>query len=422
MEESSVLHKISVVTPVFGRDDCFKTIEFLRKQPYWGQLHFIIVDNGNKPELSAKLKSLASDEIDVISYERNLGGSGAYIGGVEHAMMRHQESDFIWLLDDDAEVNAETLPKLYEVMREKLDAGIKVAGIVSTIVSRQRHGEIVESGALYRPGRKVYLFNHQKIIDTIEEETHECTYGAAASMLITKKCVAECGFFENLFLHEDDIEWGYRVTHVYGFHMFGTTKSYVVHPEFQGISKSGAWVTYYNARNVLWVCRKYSKLATLKRTLEHFMRRFYLSLHGDKVLIPLLKLAYHDYKRNILKLRSELPTYILPSELDEELVAQKPGTVVYVGLGAECLDYVHTKLPDSKIKTVVYERKNMMQGVKQILILLDHIKAQLYVWFHPGVPVIYDYIFARHKVIPLFGGRKHYTDIVTVMNSKLKIS
>ena len=69
--------KQPVVIPVYGREDVFATVALLRAQSYANTLRFVIVNNGNKAELSARLKALEGADCHVISFSGNRGGSAA---------------------------------------------------------------------------------------------------------------------------------------------------------------------------------------------------------------------------------------------------------------------------------------------------------------------------------------------------------
>ena len=49
---------VPVIIPVYGRDDVFATVEMLRAQAYAAAIRFIVIDNGNGPELAAENDAL----------------------------------------------------------------------------------------------------------------------------------------------------------------------------------------------------------------------------------------------------------------------------------------------------------------------------------------------------------------------------
>ena len=142
---------VPVVIPVFGREDVFETVARLRSQGYAAGLRFVIVDNGNEPTLSARLAALAGMDCHIVRFEANRGGSAAYIAGMDFARRNYPESSYVWLLDDDAKPNAETLPSLVETMDRLVAENPRTASVGSTVVSAKDPDRIVECGASFSP-------------------------------------------------------------------------------------------------------------------------------------------------------------------------------------------------------------------------------------------------------------------------------
>jgi len=406
---------VSVVIPVFGREEVFANVKRLLAQPYANRLKLVVVDNGNPPELSAKLKALGERGVEVVSLPENRGGSGAYIAGVEYAMRNHPATDLIWLLDDDAEPEERTLPELVETWSARGGSASRVGAVVSTILSRQRPGTVVETGADVRPGFPVQRRNNGLDVRELPEESFEVTYGAATSLLVSKDCIRACGFFENVFIHFDDIEWGYRVTQKCGWKIFAASRSRVVHPEFTGVSKSGAWLSYYDTRNTLWFCGKYDKKRL--RVLLHRLavHRVLLFLHGDTVLRPYLALALRDFRSGRLRLRGELPRLSLPADIDAAALDSKGGTVALLCWGRRAEMAVRSRLPNCRVRALVYDEAPG-RGFAAVCrkFFFRHLALQFFVWTHPWVPVLYDYAFVRHRMLPLVFAKKIPVDLETL--------
>ena len=308
MKMSDIQEPVSIIIPVFMRRDIFATMRFLHQQDYFPFLRIIVIDNGNPPELSEELKKLESANCHVIRFSKNCGGAGAYIAGVNHAMQAHAETRSVWLLDDDAEINSRTLPALLETLKRKQEENEPVAGVGSTIISRQHPGVIIETGVKFHPRKrhKYTPINGGKALSDIKTpEIHSVDYCAATSLLITKDAVKKYGFFADVFLHGDDIEWGYRVTHRYGGTLYAITDSNVIHPEFN-ISKSGNWIRYYDVRNLFWLLSLYDKTALYLEIFFRICEIIYYSLHGDYIYPKLYIMAYKDFRKCKLRHREEI--------------------------------------------------------------------------------------------------------------------
>jgi GT2 family glycosyltransferase len=297
---------IPVVIPVYGREDVFPTMALLRSQEYVGSLRFIVVDNGNGPELSARLAALAGDDCRIVRFEENRGGSAAYIAGMDFARKNYPESPYVWLLDDDAKPNAQTLPALVETMERLVAENPHTASVGSTVVSVKDTDHIVECGASFSP-----LLGHAfpKLSGGSLTDVGDCTllvdYAAACSLLVNVAAVESCGFWENVFIHFDDIEWGLRVTKA-GWRNYATTASTVVHPEFDP-EKAGPWVCYFDSRNMLWLASKYGPLHVAAVKCKDFLKNLRARLMGcHRERIPYRKLAHADFKAGIRRTRTEV--------------------------------------------------------------------------------------------------------------------
>ena len=297
---------IPVVIPVFGREDVFGTVALLRSQEYAAQVRFIVIDNGNEAELSARLASLSGEDCRVVRFDENRGGSAAYIAGMEAARRCFPESRCVWLLDDDAKPNAETLPALVETMERLVAEDSRIASVGSTVVSARNSDRIVECGASFSPllGHAFPKFSGRRLPD-VGKQTIRVDYAAACSLLVNVAAVEECGFWEDVFIHFDDIEWGLRVTKM-GWRNYATTACTIVHPEFDP-EKAGPWVCYFDSRNMLWLASKYGPLHVAAAKFKDFLKNLRAQLTGrHRERIPYRQLAHADFKSGIRRTRAEV--------------------------------------------------------------------------------------------------------------------
>lgn len=297
---------VPVVIPVYGRDDVFQTMEILRSQAYASKLRFIIVDNGNETTLSARLAELAGEDCRVVRFDENRGGSAAYIAGMDFARKNYRESHYVWLLDDDAKPNAGTLPALVGTMDRLVAGNPRTASVGSTVVSAKAPDRIVECGASFSP-----LLGHAfpKLggcrLSSVDQQVVRVDYAAACSLLVNVAAVEACGFWEDVFIHFDDIEWGLRVTKA-GWRNYATTTSTVVHPEFDP-EKAGPWVCYFDSRNMLWLASKYGWLHVAAAKFKDFLKNLRARITGrHRERIPYRQLAHADFKAGIRRTRAEV--------------------------------------------------------------------------------------------------------------------
>lgn len=257
MEEISKII-VSVVVPVFGRDDVLTTVPNLLK--WYPNVRIVVVDNGNEPCRASKLSALECERVEVIRLDVNCGGSGGYIAGMKRVLEQHLDSELVWLLDDDAEPNDETLTGLIRAYKTLLFRGEKVASVGSAIIRKNERGVIAECGASYLSGGSGVGFDlclNGEHIDKHIDEINHVEYCSACSCIVTRTALEEVGLWEDVFIHYDDVEWGLRAEHRFGYKNFATTMSTVLHPEVT-ISKSGSWIRYYDMFNKLWIDQMYA--------------------------------------------------------------------------------------------------------------------------------------------------------------------
>jgi len=300
------LPPISVVIPVFGREDVFKTLGLLKTTDYFGRLRIVVVDNGNAEPLAARLHQTEAGNVYVARMGENRGGSGGYIAGVSYAMKHHCDTRYIWLLDDDAVPNVETLPELYATFQELLEAGKRVASVGSVEVRLEDPDIILECGADFSFATDIKCRLQNESLMASANLTLKVTYTSGASGLLSKTAIEDCGFWDDVFIHYDDVEWGVRTTRM-GYENFATTRSVVRHPAVGAISSSRRWISYYDTYNFLWICARYYKLGFLK-TLTHALMldvwHLYFRCVPNHDVYPML--ARRDFLRGKRRLRAEM--------------------------------------------------------------------------------------------------------------------
>ena len=297
---------VPVVIPVYGREDVFATVAMLRSQEYAASLRFVVVDNGNAAELSARLAALAGEDCRIIHFEENRGGSAAYIAGMDFARRNHPGCPYVWLLDDDAKPDGATLPALVETMDRLLAENPRTASVGSTVVSAKEPGLVVECGASFSPllGHAFPKLAGCRLAD-VAGRVVPVDYAAACSLLVNVAAVEECGFWEDVFIHFDDIEWGLRAVRC-GWRNFATTASTVVHPEFDP-EKAGPWVCYFDSRNMLWLASRYGRVHVAAAKLKDWLKNLRATLTGrHRERIPFRKLAHADFKAGVRRTRAEV--------------------------------------------------------------------------------------------------------------------
>lgn len=300
------MNPVSIIIPVYGRDDALATVPFLLRQPYADDIRIIVVDNGNEAGRSSRLKALSSAAVEVISFPENRGGSAAYIAGMERGRCKFPECRYVWLLDDDAKPNEGTLPALVETMDRLVASDPHAASVGSTVLSAKDPACIVECGASYS-----VLLGHAFPrlagcrLPEVGEQTLRVDYAAACSLLVNVAAVEACGFWEDVFIHLDDIEWGLRVSKA-GWRNYATTASTVIHPEFDP-EKAGDWICYFDARNLYWLVAKQGRFAIGCAWVKNALKNVIDRCRGRREKrLAARRLAWRDFRGGIRRARKEV--------------------------------------------------------------------------------------------------------------------
>ena len=308
---NSMYTRITVVIPVYGREDVFGTLKALDSFPHKGvDLRAIVVDNGNAEPLAERLVELPRCHAwcMVVRLRKNCGGAGAYRMGMLAAV--RQGGDFVWLLDDDALVNERTLPGLLAEYRRLEQAGIQVGVVGSALLGRKHPNRVTEVGSDVSPFSGALRPRYRDVdIRSIRARTEEVDYVAAASLLVRTQVVREVGPFADVFIHYDDIEWCFRARRM-GYRIFATTHSWVNHMESDG--KIAPWVLYYDTRNQLWFLRKYLPFAWWWSLLRKYFQVALSRLHDCEDSAQMIALGVrHAWSGEVLP-RACLPLQAHP--------------------------------------------------------------------------------------------------------------
>ena len=305
--------RVVAILPAFGRTDAIGLVAFLRQHcPATITLTFLLIDNGNPPELSAKFAALSSGDCHVIRLDQNLGGAGAFRNGMLQAA--EMPCDFIWLLDDDVVLNPQTLPELCTEFLRLEAEGCRPGALGSVQLGITHRDIITSAGGRLCPYTGRYRSYHVgKPFEVVANlKAYEVHYLAATSLLTRPEVIRTCGAFEPIFIHCDDWEWCCRLGRA-GYKCFVTPASVIHHPELE--SKPVDWIIYYDVRNYLWSLQRHlPKTLPVARLLRRVQQGLYW-MHGRKSIARLMALGFRHARTGELLLRNELP-WVPPRKID----------------------------------------------------------------------------------------------------------
>lgn len=284
--------KICVVIVTFNRLKCLeKSLKKFSMQSYL-PVRIIVVNNkstdGTK-EFLEKWKIVDEKfEKVVVNTDRNLGGAGGFSTGLKEAS-QYADTDWIWLSDDDAFVEEDTLERLYTVYRNKL-SDKEIAAVFTSVknngeydLTHRRRVEKRITGVKFLPVSA----------DEYKKGYFEIDQGSYVGMLVKSDAIKKVGGTrDDFFIYYDDTEHCERLRK-YG-KLICIPSSETIHdiPISTGVN----WKSYYGLRNSIILMKKHYGLFY---AINHCVKRYIKSVsilnrHNSKQVKLLFKTALID--------------------------------------------------------------------------------------------------------------------------------
>jgi len=248
-----------------GREDtlgCLRSFEQVDYRP----LKLIVVDNGSTDGTGEAVRA-AFPEVEVIRVESNLGFAEGNNVGLRHAL--ELGAEFAFVLNNDTEIERETIPALVEEAARRPDAG----ALCSKIFYADPPDLIWFAGASFDPSRGYngrmtgYREHDSERFSEVSQTDRAC----GAAMLVPRRVLEETGLFDSdLFFYQEDTDWSLRAG-LEGYRHYVIPASRVWHRiSVTSGGENSPTTLYYGMRNTLEVCERYAplgRLATRRRRL-----------------------------------------------------------------------------------------------------------------------------------------------------------
>ena len=187
---------------------CLKSFQHMLREAM--TVDVVVLDNGSAPADYASLRDgVKGDGVQVLRVEKNLGFTGGH--NVTLKLALEHGYDFVWLLNNDATVQSDTLAKLIEAI-----AADDRCGAVSPVICPEDDEALVNAwglthdwatrGNCWFPSAAESLRVHQTDPNSV------CLAGTA--ILLRTQAIREVGLLDDrLFAYYDDNDIGTRLAH-----------------------------------------------------------------------------------------------------------------------------------------------------------------------------------------------------------------
>jgi len=280
--------------------DLKNLLDRLLQSSEYKPLSILVVDNRSTDGSWQWLQKQAEQysQLNIVQCDQNRGGAGGFRRGVNEAM--GSPRPLIWLLDDDALPTESALNHLLTAADSLENWG----ALGSTIAQMENPLYVTESGGdLYWWRGKLRTYFQNQPVESLNSEPRRVGHSAAASLLTRKEVVEHCGFFEDIFIHFDDVEWCYRINRA-GLPVYTVPPSVVYHPFKRG--NTPAWIRYYDARNILLVYKRNRPMLIAIPWLRFRLMALVFTLRGETETARMIIRGQRDFRKKRMLLRSEL--------------------------------------------------------------------------------------------------------------------
>ncbi|HEX3048864.1 MAG TPA: glycosyltransferase family 2 protein [Bacillota bacterium] len=277
-----------------GTRDTVECVQSLLQLDY-PNYRILVIDNGSAVSCLEEIKKTFPGVV-VMDSGGNLGFAGGCTLGIRFALDRGAE--YVWLLNNDTVVEAESLTALVQALEQNDECGI-----VGSKVLAYGTDKIDSAGGRILPF--LLLHGWTKSIGNGEtdrgqyDQDREVDYAPGVSLLIRAETMRETGMMEErYFLYFEETDWCLRVKRM-GWKIRYCHQSVVHHKGSQSMGGRSPLQNYYCARNYLFFIRKHYPFF-LWTALFWWPRYFWVNhwIHGRPVHQSYCKQALWDFIRN----------------------------------------------------------------------------------------------------------------------------
>ncbi len=231
------------------------TVELLNsiKKLSYKNLEVFVVDNASKESPQAYLNE-HFPEVKCIRSDANLGFAGG-----NNLAARQAKGDFIFYINNDAEITEGCLEKLISLFEKRPKLGIVSPLICYFKESKDASNDLIQYAGMTQMNALTARNS------TIGEKTRDSgqyadakptAYAHGAAMMISRKATEKVGLmFDNFFLYYEELDWCERIRKA-GLEIYVEPRARIYHKESATVGASSTLKTYYINRNRIYFMRR----------------------------------------------------------------------------------------------------------------------------------------------------------------------
>jgi len=229
----------------------------------------IIVDNASADDSLAQLRA-ALPGADIIASTANAGFAGGCNIGIRRAL--DLQCEYVFLLNNDAEVESQTIPRLIAASRARGDQALLGSAVIFADTGEYQFFGSMRGAVLDQSE----YFSAAADADLLQQDVIETDFIMGAGLFLPARVLEETGLFdERFFLNYEETDLCNRARKL-GFPSFVVPSSVVRHHAHATLGPYRAPMQlYFLTRNALLFTQKHGSAADRRETLKSRLAAFY---------------------------------------------------------------------------------------------------------------------------------------------------
>jgi GT2 family glycosyltransferase len=244
---------ISIITVNYnGLNMTIDLLKSIDNQSY-KNIEIFVVDNASKEDPAAFFQKNYPN-VKFIRSEKNLGFAGG-----NNLAVKEAKGDFLFFINNDAEITEGCLQKLVALFNEKPKLGIVSPLLLYFNESKGQDKDLIQYAGTTRvdsvTARNKTLGEKEWDNGQFKTAT-ETAYAHGAAMMIKREVVDDVGvMFEEFFLYYEELDWCERIRKA-GYEIYVEPRARVYHKESASVGQMSTLKTFYINRNRIYFMRR----------------------------------------------------------------------------------------------------------------------------------------------------------------------